>query len=44
MKTTSNRIRRALRAVNLFTLSTLNPSDSAYTTQMGHAFSQTRIF
>jgi hypothetical protein len=42
-----NQIRRALRVLDVFSLSTLNPpkpSDSAYTTQMGHAFSQTRIF
>lgn len=43
----SNRIRRALRVFNVFTLSTLNrpnPFDSPYTSQMGRAMSQTRVF
>ena len=41
------RVRSALRAINVFTLATLNPpnpSESPYTAQGGRAFSGTRVF
>jgi hypothetical protein len=42
-----NPIRRAMRVLNAFTLSTLNapnPYASAYTSQGGRSFSGTRVF